>query len=410
MPRFFYVAQNRNKEIERGNVESRDRASALHTLTEQGLEPIKLEQVSTDNTKKPGTINIRLPKFFKSTLTVFDQIIIVRHLGIIMNTGTDILTGLDILARDALKPMIKDMLYDIKNRVAHGEKLSDALYVHRDQFNPIFINLIKSGEVSGNLPSILLAYAQELKKDYEFVRKLRSALFYPSILMAALLGMVILILSVVAPRLKELFASLKAAPPFYIKFFFAASDIWRAHTLFVSIALIAFIVMIIVGLKNRKTRMKLVTFFRFIPFLNKIQRNLTLMRLSKTVANLIHAGFSLKSALITASEVVDIRYKQIVLDIAQKDLEHGLSLTDSMKKYQDFFPDILISAVATGEKSGKLSLVLSQMAEFYEEEIIYNLETFFTLLEPILLVIVGLVIGLMAGAMISPIYKLIGRF
>lgn len=410
--RFIYVAQDKENQIQRGTVDAPTRENALALILARGLDPIKIDSAQAEENKsRRGSLKaLQLPHFLQGSLTTFDQIMIVRHLGIILTTGTDLLSGLEILARDSIKPIVKQIIYDVKERVARGEKFSDALSVWGHHFNPVLINLVKSGEVSGNLPSILVSYAQELKKDYAFVRKLKGALFYPAILMSALFGMVIMILSFVAPRLNELFSSLKTQPPFYIKVLFGLSNLWTSHTLLFSILFIIFIIAIIIAIRKRNVRLKLALLLRFIPFLNKLQKNITLMRFSKTIANLITAGFSLKAAMMTTSEIIDVRYQKIVIDIAQKSLEQGLSLTDAMKKYPDFFPDILISAVSTGEKSGKLSPVLEQMAEFYEEEIIYNLETFLTLLEPALLVIVGIVVGLLAGALISPIYRLIGKF
>lgn len=410
MARFSYVAQAKDGSVTRGAIEAMDRTSALQSLLEKGLQPIKIEAIAGEAEAHTFWEKLTKTDVFKSNLTALDQIMIVRHLGTILSTGTDLLSGLDIIARDSIKPRVKQVLYDVKNRVSRGEQLSNALNAWKDQFNPIFINLVKSGEVSGNLPAVLLSYAQELRKDYAFLRKLRGAMFYPAILISALFGMVLIVLTVVTPRLKELFTSLKTLPPIYIRFFFWLSDILNGHLIVTGIVILLLIVTIVVGLKNRKVRSKLIVLFRYIPLLNRIQKNLTLMRLSKTVASLIQSGFSLKAALITTSQVVDDRYRDTVLAIAQKSLEHGITLADSMKKHPELFPDLLVSAVATGEKSGKLSAVLGQMAEFYEEDVLYSLETFLTLLEPILLVIVGVVVGLMAGAMISPIYRLIGKF
>ncbi|MDI6821024.1 MAG: type II secretion system F family protein [Patescibacteria group bacterium] len=413
MPRYYYVAQDKNNIISKGVLDASDRDKALKEILQKGLRPIKLDALTAETRRGGGkffSMKVGLPKFLSGSLTTLDQLIIVRHLGIILSTGTDILSGLEIIAKDAMKPLVRQILYDIKERVSRGEKLSDALNKWRQQFNPIFISLVKSGELSGNLPGVLISYSQELRKDYNFARKLKGAIFYPAILISSLFAMIILILSIVAPRLKELFSSLKAEPPFYTKILFGASDILINHTVLVTILFVIFFLFIVYALKKRNLRLKLVAVLSYFPFLKKLQSKVALMRFSRTVASLIHAGFSLKAALLTTSEIVDIKYRKAIIEMVEKNLEHGISLADSMKKYPDFFPDILVSAVATGEKSGQLAVVLAQMAEFYEEDVIYGLETFLTILEPVLLLIVGTIIALLATSIIAPVYRLIGKF
>lgn len=400
--RFFYVAQSQDKNVLKGELEAKDRNEVIDILSRKGLTPIKLEQVF-----KEGGVGVRI---FGGRLNTFDQIIIIRQLGTILQTGTDLLTGLEIIAQDAIKPIVKKILYNIKDRVSKGEKFSDALGVWKNQFNPVFISLIKAGETSGNMPNILLSYAKELRKDYTFARKVKGAMVYPVILVAGLLAMIVLVLTIVTPRLKDLFFSIKAEPPIYTKAFFIASDFWLAYTVPISVAFGIFVILLSFAFRNKKLQ-RLGSFIIWhMPYLNKIQQNFNLMRFCKTVANLSDAGFTLKSALMTTSEVVSLNYRRVLINIAQEKLEKGISFADSLKQNQAFFPKILISTIATGEKSGQLSSVLNQMSEFYEEEIIYSLELFLTLIEPILLVIVGIIVGLMAASLIAPIYKLIGGF
>ncbi|MBI5732765.1 type II secretion system F family protein [Candidatus Jorgensenbacteria bacterium] len=413
MPRFFYVVQDKNNLVSKGVLDAPDRERALRSLLQKGLRPIKLESVTAEEEKKGKkllTSRIKLPAFAGGSLSLFDQLMIVRQLGIILSTGTDLLSAIEVVAKDAIKPIIKQILYDIRSRVARGEKLSDAIAKWQKHFDPVFPSLVRSGELSGNLPGILNSYAQELKKDYTFVRKLKGALFYPVILITSLFGMMILILSMVAPRLKELFSQLKATPPFYTRILLAASDIWRNNMITIIVLLIVLILFLFIAFRNRQFRLKLIPLFRYIPIINRIQTKITLMRFCRTTASLIHAGFSLKSALKTTGEVVDVRYQKIITEMSEKSVEHGISLAESMKKYPSFFPDILISAIATGEKSGQLAVVFAQMSEFYEEDVIYSLETFLTILEPVLLLIVGAVVLLLALSIIAPVYRVIGKF
>ena len=405
--RFYFASQNKEGNTVQGNLEARDRDDALATLEKRGLSPFKLEPiVEKKNRSNFWNLSVSLGA---GKISAIDEINIVRHLGTIMNTGTDLLSGLDMIGEDAINPLEKKMVFDIKERVSRGEKFSDALANWKNQFNPIFVSLVKAGEASGNLPGILLSYAMELRKDFTFTRRLKGAMVYPVILVLALIGMLILILTVVTPRLKELFSSTGSAAPFYTQIFFTASDIWLAHWVLVIIVAVILGIGILIGSRSQKFRAAAMRALWYVPIVNQIQKNLALMRLSKTLSNLLKAGFSLKSALLTASDVASTNYHDTIVTIANDKLERGLPFGQSLSEYPRLFPKILVSVVKTGERSGQLSNVLAQMGEFYEEEVIYALELFLTLIEPTLLLIVGLIVGLMASSLISPIYRLIGN-
>lgn len=407
MARFSYVAQDENHTVTRGILESPTHADAVRSLVRKGLSPIKLEELSGG--KKEGS-GLGSAISLRKNLTLFDQINILRHLGTILNTGTDLLSGLDIIAKDAINPLVKKILYDIKERVGRGERFSDAIGKWKSQFNPIFPSLVRAGETSGTLPKTLTTYAQELRKDYTFFRKLRSAVTYPIILAVAVIAMILVLIGVVVPRLKQLFFSTRSEPPFYTKVFFAVSDFWVAHMWAILAVLGVVIVGLVIALKKKSLRRKLTSLLWYLPVLSRINKNLLLARFTKTLATLIDAGFSLRDALKTTGETLNPRYEKALKDIYETKLERGTEFSEALLAYENLFPRILVSVVATGEKSGQLSSVLVQMGEFYEEEVLYALELFLTLIEPFLLVFVGIIVGLMAASIISPIYRLIGSF
>lgn len=406
--RFTFTAQDKRGAIFKGDVEAADRREAAAALTTKGLTPLAIEAAEEEKAKKGG--RVRTPLFLTGGLTTFDQIVFTRHLGTILNTGTDLLSGLDIIAEDAIKPIVRRIVLDVKSRIATGETLSQALDAWKQYFSPILLNLVKAAEASGNLPGVLLNYSQELRKDYTFNRKVRGAMFYPAILISALFGMMLLMLTIVVPRLKDLFKSTGFQPPFYTKLLFTASDFWVKHTVSALLALGLVILFLVIALRDPRVKRRFSVILWYLPYLNKIQKNATLLHFTKTLATLIRAGFPLKSALLVTGEAAGPKYDRVLTKIAVENLERGISLADSMRQHRKLFPTILISLVATGEKSGQLDSVLVQMSEFYEEEVIYALEQFLTIIEPLLIVIVGVIVGLMVGSLISPIYKFIGRF
>lgn len=407
MPRFFYTAQDKYKAIVKGDLEAPGREDALAQLARRGLSPIQLYAGSDEKQGVSSKLS-RDVSLFGDKLKIFDQITFIRHLGTLLSTGTDLITALNTIEEDTIKPVVRKMTGDVRNKITRGEMFSDALRSWEKHFNPIFLSLVKAGEASGTLPSVLLSYAQELRKDYTFSRKLKGALIYPAILITALIGMIVIILTFVIPRIKELFTSTSVEAPIYTKILFFASDIWRAFTPFIISGFILFFIVLIVALRNKNIRHRISLIAWYIPILNKIQKNLVLMRICKTIGSLLDAGFSLKSALSITSGVVLPNYQAALQEIADKKLERGVNFAQALHDYPQLFPGTFTSVIATGEKGGQLSKVLFQMAEFYEEEVAYSLEAFLTLIEPVLLVTVGLIVGLMASSLISPLYRLIG--
>lgn len=411
MSHFSFVAQDKYRTLVRGDIEAKNRTEAFEALTGRGLSPIQIELIALEENGLKAKISkiFSVPAIFGGKLTLFDQMTFVRNLGTLLNTGMDIITCLETIREDAIKPLVKRIANNLKSRITKGESLSAAFQAWHDDFNPVFVHLVRAGEASGTLPDVLVNYAQELRKEYTFRRKLRGSMIYPSVLIAALIGMIILILTVVIPRLKELFRSTKIEPPLYTKIFFTVSDIWLAAMPIIIGAAVLLTVVIIVMLQNKKLRRVLGLALWYIPLIKKIQKNLILMRFSKTIAALLNAGFALKSALSIASEGLIPNYRQALTEIAETKIERGISFSQGLSYYPKLFPHTYVSVVATGEKSGQLNRVLLQMAEFYEEDVAYALETFLTLVEPLLLIFVGLVVGLIASSLISPLYNLIGK-
>lgn len=390
----------------KGEVQAQDEKEAANLIARKGLLPLHITPLEETRAQRSKKMTLS----FRKGLTIFDQIIITRHLGTILTTGTDLLSGLDIIAQDAAKPLVKEIILDIRSRVATGESLYQAISMWKSQFNPVLLNLVRAGEVSGSLAQVLVNYAQELRKDYNFNRKVKGAMIYPLILISALVLMLAIVLWVVIPRLKDLFASTKLEPPFYTKLLFTASDIWVEHYLVIIILAGVAGAGGIIAWRNARFRRPITKLLWRLPYLKNIQQNYSLLRFCKSLATLIRAGIPLENALKITGQAIGAHYEDILKTIAEKNLVRGISLSDSLRQYPKYFPGILISVVATGEKSGQIDATLLHMAEFYEEEVVYALERFLVIIEPLLIMLVGVIIGLMAGSLIAPIYKFIGRF
>lgn len=407
--RFRYIIQEPSGTIRQGTLDAPNRAEAASALTRRGVAVMKLEAAGEGGARVFWRrLNLSVP--LGKSLNRLDQLTVLRQLGTILNTGTDLITALDMVAENAVKPAVKNMLYGVRARVLAGESFAKALSPWERHFDPVFTNLVTAAEATGTLPAAFVSYAKELKKELEFSRQLRAAMVYPLILIAAVVIMLLIILMVVAPRIQELFATTTIEPPLYTRMFFYASNLLVNSTVSVAVVLGLLVVGSIAVVRTRKLRRIFAFLLWHLPLTRKVQMDLTLMRFSKTLSTLIKAGFPLKGSLLIAAGVVHSVYQRALTDIAQEKLERGIAFADALRHYPKLFPSILIGVIATGEKSGQLYDVLEQMGEFYEEESLYKLKTLLTLVEPILLTIVGVIVGVIAASLLAPIYRLIGRF
>ncbi len=409
--RFRYISQESGGALRQGYIDAVNHQEAMDTLARQGVLVMKIETAAEAEGGARGLWKrLNLSLSVSKNIDRLDQLTVLRQLSTILNTGTDLITALDIVADNAVKPAVKNILYDIRAKILAGESFSGALALWEENFDPVFINLVKSSEAAGTLPVMFASYSLELKKEIEFSRQLRSAMIYPLILVAAVVVMLLIILTVVAPRIQELFATSTIDPPFFTKIFFQASNLLINHTLSVVAVLMAFVVGLVVMIRNKKLRKILSSLLWYLPLLRKVQIDLTLMRFSKTLSTLVKAGFPMKGSLMIVANVVQPVYQRALTDIAQEKLERGISLAEALRHYPKLFPSILTGVISTGEKTGQLNDVLEQMGEFYEEESLYKLKFLLTLVEPLLLAVVGVIIGGIAASLLAPIYRLINKF
>lgn len=405
--RYTYTAQDQKGMEVSGDIEAPNEREAAQILVRQKLLPLRLAAIGTPGAKAKGKM---FEAVFAGNINTLDEMIITRHLGTILTAGTDLLSGLDIIAEDAIKPIVKTIILDVRSRIATGQTLSQALGAWNSQFNPILLNLVRAGEVAGNLSEVLINYSHELRKDYAFNRKVKGAMVYPLILISALTLMMVIVVSFVIPKLKDIFTSTNITPPLYTRILFSVSDAWLAHYGLIIAIFAGIAAAIMIGLRNSTIRRHIASLIWYLPYLRTIHKNFSIMRLCRTLSHLLKAGVQIEKALLISGQAIGGSYEPILKSIGQENLVRGISLADSMRQHRKHFPSMLISVVATGEKSGKVNASLDQMSEFYEEEVVYALERFLVIIEPTLIVFVGIIIGIVAASLIAPIYKFIGRF
>ncbi|MDO8604630.1 MAG: type II secretion system F family protein [bacterium] len=401
---YLYETYNRDGAIVRGEYEADTRDEAVGYLLRRDLTPITVKLLGGG---KKG-INLSMSLFEK--INSVDILFLVRNLSATIKAGLSVVEALDILIQDTEKKVVKNMLQEIQAIVKNGQPLSMGFENYAESFPPVFLGMLRSGEASGQLDRTFAELGKYLSKEYALRARVKSALTYPVILLVASLGVVSLLLIFVLPKLTKAFASSGVALPWFTKFFLAISNA-LTYNFFLDIFAFAFIVWFFIYFRTTRTGKKV--FFWVIshtPVANELVRKIALVRFTRTLGNLMSSGLSAVDSLQSAGDSVGNLNYQRAISAVVDDVKNGISISDALLKFPELFPRLLVSLSVVGERTGTLSEILITFSDFYEEDVDNKLKDLTAVLEPALLLIMGLLVGSIAVSIILPIYQLVGHF
>jgi type II secretory pathway component PulF len=405
MPIFIYKAVKSDRTITEGEIEAVKKSEAAEILEKRGLTPLSITiRGARGPAARGGWQNIVI---FQS-ISVLDKILMMRHISTMIKAGMSLKEAIEVLEEDATKSVLRDLFYQAKFNLEKGVQLSETFARFPKYFSPIVVNLLKAGEASGNLEQVLDQISAQLNKENELVRKVRSALAYPIILLIASFGVVVLLIGFVLPRLANIFAQSGIRLPLITRIFVAISKVVTFNiflTLGVIIALVFFFLYI---RKLPKVKSVLTLAYNRTPILKDLLKKIALGRFCWILNILLKSGIPIIDALkITATAVSNQAYKDILKNAAEKDISKGMTLGRSLGYHSEYFPRLVTSMINVGEKTGNLETVLIPLAAFYDDEVDNNLKSLVSILEPILLLIVGFVVGGVALSIILPVYQVL---
>ncbi len=383
-----------------GEIEAPSEAMVLDYIQKHELFPISVSLSKKDRDE----FNLS----FFDNVSALDKILITRNLALMIKSGISISEAIDIMLEDAQKPILKKIFSHIKVALEKGSQLSDSLTAFPKYFSPVFIQMLRAGEASGTLESSLMHISTQLKKENDLRKKIKSAMAYPAILITAAFGVVILLVTVVLPRVGKIFAQSHLKLPLITRILLGISDFVINQWI---LALIILIILLAIGYLIKKSATGRAMFFnatRRLPVVSALSQNITLARFNSVLYSLLKSGVPIiKSLEITADALGNETYKKILLEMTQQEISRGISFGLALKRRPEYFPRLVSSMIVVGERSGNLEAMLEHLAGFYEEAVDDALKMMITILEPALLLGVGLIIGTLALSIIIPIYQMI---
>lgn len=397
---FKYKAIKDNK-ITVGKIDAVNQKKAIELLNQRGYFLITLEPIEKKN--KLITLNIF------NNIGFNDIVDITRQLAIMINAGLTILEALEILKKQTPKEPVKDLLDKITKDIKSGLSFSKALSKFPHIFSNLYIALIKSGEASGKLSEILLKLADNLEKEREFKSKIKGALTYPAIILVAMLTVIFVMMTFVIPRLLNLYKEFNIDLPFTTKIIiFISSFFVKFWPILIGLTF-AIIIIIKNYLSTYQGKFLFDNFLLKIPIIKNVIKISALVNSTRTLAILIGSGISILEALDIVIETTDnLVYKNSFQNIRKK-VEKGLSLGTSFEE-EEIYPPILVQMTNVGEQTGHLDDTLTRISRYFEMESELAVKTLTTLIEPAILVILGLGVGFLVTAVITPIYNLTSSF
>ncbi len=396
---FWYKAIKDNKNVT-GTVEANDEKEVIAYLRSVDNFPLEIRKKATSK----SFLHRLLHK-----ISVTDIAYLTRQLSIMLNSGLTLVDSLQIIKKQVEKPELKETLDSLQRSLKEGKSFSEALKIFPQDFSSLYISLIRSGEASGKLHLILTKLAENLEKEREFQQKIRNALIYPAVIFSAMVIMMFIMITFVTPKLLELYKDFNVDLPFSTRLLIAVSGFFATFWPFMIMAIVGAVVAFQNFRKTEHGKLIIDTFILRAPVIGNILKISSLVDATRTLSILIGSGVSILDGLNIVTDASDNRvYKNAFKNIT-KQVEKGVSIGNAMTN-EAIFPQSLIQMTAVGEQTGHLDETLLKVSEFYESESEIAIKGMLTLIEPAILVVLGIGVGFLVMAVITPIYSLSNSF
>jgi len=406
VPNYFYVAKNLKGELRSGTAEVKDERELARTLRKEGY--ILVSARSEENVSGKKNFGIYIPFFSKISLV--DKIMFTRNLRVMVGAGVSLPRALEILIEQTKNKRFKKVILEIKKAVFQGKNFSQALSKYPDIFDELFVNMIKVGEESGTLEEVLKILTEQMNKEHQIISRVRGAMMYPVVILLTMFVIGILMMITIIPKLSKVFSDLRIELPVTTRFVIAFSnfvaEFW--HIIAVAAVIILFLIQNFLKTEIGKTIRDTILFK--IPIFSSIIRKTNSAQTVRTISSLIEAGVPIaKSLEITSKTLGNIYYKRALLKASQE-IKKGNKLADVLGQYKNIYPNLVVQMIKVGEETGETALILKQLAEFYEEEVTNVTKNLSSIIEPILMIIIGAAVGFFAVSVIQPIYGIVQGF
>lgn len=405
--KFTFTAKNTENKIISGFVTAPNKDEAVKSLQEKELEVITL--IAEKQEINLGT-SINLGGIF-DRVSLKDIVNISKQMAALLDAGVSVVKALQILVVDMQKPILKNTFEIIIQDVKSGKPISVAFAKHKNMFSDFYVNLIKSGEESGKMSQAFNYLSEYLDRNYELVVKVRNAMIYPAFVVTTFLVVMVLVFTLVIPRLAGILNDSGVELPLLTQIVLGISDFLVAYGIYFGVIILAAGIYVYFTLRGTDAWDNFFDTLKIkVPVFKNIFMTLYVTRIADNIQTLLTSGVSLTKAIqITGDVVGNIHYKKI-MDQALIDVKAGITFSASFAKHKDLIPSTLTQMLKIGEETGEIGKLMGNIAKFYQRELNNTIDTLVGLIEPAMIVALGLGVGVLLVSVLMPIYNLAGSF
>lgn len=399
---FIYKAKNSRGRSIQGVVEAANEEAVANLLSDKELSIIKIEKKDA-----VGLDRYRLSLFKK--VKSKELVVFFRQFSVMIQANLPILKSMRILIKQTENKKLKDAIVGITSEIEGGSRLSDAMANYPDIFSNFFVNLIKSGETSGRLAEVMEYIAEQQEKDYELQSKIKGVMIYPVFILTGLIIVAFVVMTFVIPQITGILSDSGVTLPWTTKLLIGTSSVFQNWWWQIIVAAILLAVVFAAAIKSPRGKAVVDRLKLKIPVFGNIFKDIYVVRFTRSFHTLLKGGVPIAKALEVVKEVVGNRVFEDILADTIRQVDEGNSIVDSLVDKKEM-PVMVAQMISVGEESGGLEGVLEELSKFYSREIDNYVRNLSSLIEPIIMVLLGVAVAIFVAAVIMPMWQLSASF
>lgn len=396
---FRYQAVDASNTAREGTIEAVTMEVAINSLQRRGYRVTTVEPLG----QQGGIFNMKITLFER--VSNKEIVIFSRQIATLFEAQVSALRVFRLLATEAENPLLQRILTEVADDLQGGSSISNALSQHPVLFSPFYVSMVKAGEESGKLDTAFNYLADYLDRTYEVVSKARNALIYPAFVIFVFFGVMTLMLTLVIPRISEIITSSGQEIPIYTKIVIGLSNFFANYISFLLFFLGVAGFLLWRFLKTEVGKRTLDEVKLSIPYIGDLYEKLYLSRIADNLSTMLASGISMIQALEITAEVVDNKVFREIIENTITDVKAGKSFSDALSEHPEI-PGVMSQMAKVGEETGNLGSILETLAKFYRREVNNAVDTLINLIEPAMIVMLGLGVGTLLAAVLMPIYNI----
>lgn len=397
---FVYSAIDKDGSQKEGTIDAFNRDAAISSLQRRGLV---VSSIEAEEEAGKSILSMNLTVFER--VSNKDIVIVSRQIATLFEAQVSALRVFRLLATETESELLQRVLTQVADDLQGGSSISKALAKHPKVFSKFYTNMVRAGEESGKLDDVFLFLADHLDRTYEVTSKARNALIYPAFIISVFVIVMILMLTLVIPRISQILIEAGQEIPIYTKVVIAISNFFIDYGVF----LLILVLLLGVGVwqygRTERGRLAVDEAKLVIPFVGSLYRKLYLSRISDNMSTMLSSGISMVQSLEITSTVVGNAVYESLLKEATDQVKGGSAVSDSLGEYEEI-PKIMVAMIKVGEETGELGNILKTLSKFYRREVITAVDTLVTLIEPFMIILLALGVGVLLASVLIPIYNI----